>query len=248
MSFWSRLAKIALPVAGIAAAPFTGGSSLWGTIASMAGPAASAIGGATSAAANNRGARGEALLSEEDRRAARERLRQTDDQTAVSAGQLNRQQLDDFYNQSRLREQEGREGRRSAMRDLQVANYVGNRGANAPVTTTSGRTLNTMGLGGRASTDQERQGMQAAAREIMTRLEGGNPLPAPERQPTFQVPSAGRPRLYDEQFSLPSNVMNPSIWERIGNIAGPALGMIGQFGQRGSGPRADFDPTEYGAE
>jgi hypothetical protein len=54
MGFWSTLGKIALPAAGIAAAPFTGGSSLLATlggIASKAAPIAGAIGSVASGAA-----------------------------------------------------------------------------------------------------------------------------------------------------------------------------------------------------
>lgn len=54
MGFWGTLGKIALPVAGIAAAPLTGGTSLLatlGSIASKAAPIAGAIGNVASGAA-----------------------------------------------------------------------------------------------------------------------------------------------------------------------------------------------------
>lgn len=43
MGFWSTLGKIALPAAGIAAAPFTGGTSLLGTLGSIGGTVAKGI-------------------------------------------------------------------------------------------------------------------------------------------------------------------------------------------------------------
>src|SRR5262245_32720463 len=52
MSFLSVLKKIALPVAGVAAAPFTGGASLIPTLIGAGGAAASAASGAM---ANTRG-------------------------------------------------------------------------------------------------------------------------------------------------------------------------------------------------
>ena len=151
-----------------------------------------------------------------------------------------------------MREQEGRVGRTSAFKDLQHAEYVGNRGEPAPVVTTSGRTLNTMGLGPRASTDAERAGATGLRDEVLTRLQGGNPLPMPERAPTFQVPSAGRPRMYDSQFTVDPRLRQPGLMERIGNIAGPVLGAIGTQQRPGVSTTRpvplDYDPNEYGVE
>ena len=241
-----KIASIAGPIAatvltGGAAAPtlFAGGAGgIFGKIASMAGPIGSGIGAMSGAAAKNRGTGIEAQLAEEDRRLGRARLQQGDDSNAISAGNLNRQALDDFHTQSRLREVEGREGRRSAMQDLQVANYVGNRGDAPPAVTTSGKTLNTMGLGPRASTDQEKAGMAAAAKEVMMRLEGGNPLEAPTRPTDFQLPSSGVPKLYDQPFNLDPKLLKPGMFERIGDILGPVMTAYGRQGQKA--------PIDYG--
>ena len=47
MGFWSTLGKIAIPAAGIAAAPFTGGASLLGTLGSVGGNIAKGINAAS---------------------------------------------------------------------------------------------------------------------------------------------------------------------------------------------------------
>ena len=232
MSILSKIGKIASWAAPIAATVMTGGAAaptLFGKIASMAGPISQGIGAMTSAAGKNRGTNVDIAFKEEEARRERERLRQGDDTIAINAGNLTRQQIDDYHNQSRLREIEGREGRGQAMKDIQVANYVGNRGEAPPAMTTSGKQLNTMGLGPRASTEQEKAGMAAAAQEIMTRLQGGNPLDKPEMAAPVVLPGAGKPRLYDEQFGIDPKLTKPGLMERIGGIAGPLLGAAGSI-------------------
>lgn len=242
MSILSKLgniAKFAAPIAASFALPGIGGPlasgamGLFGKVAGAAPGILSALGAGTSAAAgssaNNRGVELDARFGEESARQGRERLRQTDDANAISAGGLNRQATDDYHTQMRLRDQEGRAGRAQGMRDLQIANYVANRGPQEPVVTTSGKTLNTMGLGARESTDQEKAGMQAAAKEIMMRLEGGNQLPTPKQPTAFQMPSARQPKLYDEQFGLDPKLLKPGLLEKIGGIVGPALTGFGNI-------------------
>lgn len=54
MSFLSTLAKIAGPIAGVAAAPFTGGASLLGTLGSIGGALGPVLGGAAKGSADQR--------------------------------------------------------------------------------------------------------------------------------------------------------------------------------------------------
>jgi hypothetical protein len=254
MGFWSALgkvAKIAAPIASMAipipgVGPAVGGlmSKLGGAAASgmvgkIAGAAASGIGAATSAAANNRGAQVDAGLSEEDRNQGRERLMLDNDQNAISAGNLNRAATNDYHVNSVAREAEGRSERNDAFKGLQRAEYVANRtGYVAP------EGSRTFGFGPKAATADEKTGAAALKNEVMARLQGGNTLPTVEKPSDFVLPSAGRSHLYDTPYKIDPNLLKQSIWEKIGNVAGPVLATGSSTGIFDGKVKPKLDPYE----
>jgi hypothetical protein len=174
MGFWSTFGKIALPAASIAAAPFTGGSSLLGLLGTggkavadiigKAGPAigaaGSALGAASQGAATNRGQEfsGQALLE-----------------------QLLQQRDSQFQNQTIAREQEGRASGTDAWRKLLASQRT-----LSPSTRPS---LSPYSVAPRQATDTERQGASAMSAEVMARLQGGNPMAPVTQRPLAMDPS-----------------------------------------------------------
>lgn len=103
MSFFGKLGKILLGGAGIAAAPFTGGASLAGTIGGIAGAAGSALGSAAQASASNRGSQLEAEVVRESLDQARQR---------------------EAFDQSMQYERESRESAADAYKRERVSQYL----------------------------------------------------------------------------------------------------------------------------
>lgn len=203
MSIWSKLGKIALAAAPIAAAPFTGGGSLalLPTVLSAGGAVASAMSGS---AAANRDAKATASLAQQKEQDQQQR---------------------DFQDQMIARETSDRAGQSDAWKKLQQASYVAGGGANqAPTMTTSGRALAPTSFSPKAAGADEvaaATALQGQTRDDLMagrfHTNGGAPTPL----------TAPKPFVFDPKL------LDPSIWEKLGGIAGPALGAIGgMMGQK----------------
>jgi len=148
MSFWGKLAKIALGAGGVVAAPFTGGTSLIPTIAGAAGSALGAIGDAKTA---NRNAGIDLAAQTELINEARQR---------------------DYRNAAAQREQDRRDSGREAFREMQHAQYMASGGAGDY----KPRFGSGFGFGPKASTPAEIEAANQYLAEQQRRLAAGDSL------------------------------------------------------------------------
>lgn len=152
-------------VAGIAGAPFTGGASLIPTlIGTGAEIAGHALSAKSQANAQNRGNQFEGQLD-------LQRLLMERDQQAQSM--------------NIAREQEGRAGQGSAFARLLGAQHVLNPAAHTQ--------LSPYSVAPRQATDAERTGADALSQEVLARLQGGNPIAAPQQSPLTVDPRLLKP-------------------------------------------------------
>lgn len=186
MGFLSGLGKV-LGVAGAGlAAPFTGGGSLaaLGPLLGAGGALASGLGAKSQADANNRGEKFSGQLDLE--RLLMDRDKQAQD-LAIS------------------REQEGRTGQTDAFRKLLSSQHI-----LTPATQTH---LSPYSAPSRVATDAERTSADALTRQMLARIQGGNPIaPVAPRAPAID------PRL-----------LNAGTGESITGWLSALLPALGQF-------------------
>lgn len=198
MSFWDILGKIAGVAAPIVTAPFTAGTSL----AALPSALGKAVGGAATAAGNNR-------LNQEELALQANRDNITGN-TAAETALLNRSK------------QEGTE-RRSALIDMARASDTRNQNISP---------FNTRGP--KKYSDDYMQALTALEQAGLTRLKA---------DPTYSTNHMAGLRSYqplDIKNLQGSTNTQPSIWERRGQFAGPALSVVGALtGQ----PRPEDDPN-----
>lgn len=116
--------------------------------------------------------------------------------------QLRDNEARDYNDANLARSVEGRASGNDALKNVLRTQYIQNRQGYTPK-----NGLPSYGFGPTASTDVEKQGAAAYGNEAMGRLEGGNPLPAP----------------HQANFTLDPNLTHQSMWEKVGNVAAPAL-------------------------
>lgn len=171
MSWLSNIGKILGGVGSVAAAPFTGGTSLaWLPAALGAGGAA--LGAIGQSKAQNRDAQ---LGAQSDM-----------DRQLLLRAQLDAQGDRDFFDQGIRREEEGRASGTDAWKKLLMAQRTLSPAQRPNVSPYSAPQ--------RMPTDMERQGADAMSAEVMARLQGGNPIQAPTRRAPLP-PSMMDPRL-----------------------------------------------------
>lgn len=213
MGFLSGLGKILGIGGSLAAAPFTGGSSLaWLPAALGAGGAA--LGALGQGQAQNRGAQFGGQMDLSSLLLSRE----------LGQAGLQGDADQDFFNQNLMREQEGRASRNDAMRSLMGAGRVLNPGPRPQ--------LSPYSVKPREFSDTERQGAQAMQAEVMSRLQGGNALPQVERrQVNIGMPTVD-PRL-----------LQPGAMENISSWLAPILSGLGAFTNQQRQPPLPGMPT-----
>lgn len=163
MSFWGGLGKVLGTVGSVAAAPFTGGTSLaWLPAALGAGGAA--LGAIGQSKAQNRDAQYSGQLD-------LERLLMARDQQQ--------------FNNTLAREQDGRESGSDAWRKLLAAQRTISPGPRPQ--------LSPYSVAPRQATGAEMDGANAMTAEVMARVQGGNPLPMPAQRPMSVDPRLLKP-------------------------------------------------------
>jgi len=155
---WKEVLGGIAGIGGIAAAPFTGGTSLSWVPAAL-GAAGAGLGAMSQSQASNRG----------NKFAGQSDLAQQMMMRDLGQGNLEGQADRDFHSQSLSREQDGRAGRQDAWRKLQSAERTLSPGAQPQ--------LSTYSIAPREATANERSGAGALSAEVLARLQGGNPLP-----------------------------------------------------------------------
>lgn len=181
MGFWGTLGKIGGAIGAIGAVPFTGGGSL-AALGPILGAAGAGLGAISQAQASNRG---EKFGGQMDL----ERLLMERDQQ--------------FFNNTLAREQDGRAGQSDAFRKLLAASHVSNPGPRPQ--------LSPYSIAPRQASEAELSGADALTQQVLARLQGGNPIAAPQMRPT----------------SVDPKLLNPGLFERIAGYASPVLGTLG---------------------
>lgn len=199
MGFWSSLLKIAAPVASIAAAPFTGGTSLLGltgTAAKVAQLGAAGLGAVANTSASNRSTNADYDLKQQEQQ-------QNQQRDYWSA-------LNNFYNAQMQREKTNSTARADNVRQLQQAEYIANNTANY----TPKNGLPSYGFGPHAATSNEIAGANTLKDEIMARM-------GKDAVPEFQAPTAPTP------FTIDPKYRSAGTWEKIAGLASPFLAAAG---------------------
>jgi hypothetical protein len=195
MSFWSTLAKIG----GYAAAPLTGGASI--PIGNTIG---NALGSAAGSMAGNRSGQfsGQMDLA---------RLLQERDQNNRMLGL----QADNNYVSNQIaREQEGRAGQQDAWRKLLSAQHT--------LSPTQLPTVSTYQAPMRMPTDAERSGADALTQQVLSRLQGGNPL--------AEVQRSNVASQYDPMSTVDPKLLKPGMLEKILGIGSAVSSSLPIFG------------------
>jgi len=107
------------------------------------------------------------------------------------------------FQNSLMREQEGRTGTSDAWRKLLSAQHMLNP-AQMP-------SLSPYALPQRQASDAERTGADALTQQVLARLQGGNPIPSFQQSP----------------MTVDPKLLDPGIFERIAGYASPALSLYG---------------------
>jgi hypothetical protein len=188
MGFWSKLGKIGLGVGAGAGALFTGGASL-AALPGILGAAGAGLGAAAQGSASNRGEKFGGQMDLERLLLEREQQGQ---QLAIG------------------REQEGRAGSSDAWRKLLAAQHTLSPGARPQL-------AGQYSVAPRMATDDERTGADALTREVMARLQGGNPIP----------------RIAPRPLEVDRNLLNAGGFEKFAGIASPFLSMLSKFKRQG---------------
>lgn len=250
MGFWGTLGKIALPVAGIAAAPFTGGTSLLGTLGGLGGtvanginaamPALGALGqvasGASQGMAQGRQAEANIALQQQQLR------NQTASDAAADAFRRSQLQNQDAHGRAGfgLAQQQFRTGlpetyARQAMKgglqaNLQDVNIQKPAGSTIPsFNITGGLRPSAMGPEARAA------GQEMARKALEMQLAGGPPeLSIPEL-------SMGQGYQAPTEMAMPQSGWAEKLLGGVG-IGGSVLGALGSIGRQGD-PADQITPT-----
>jgi hypothetical protein len=209
MGFWSTLGKIALPVAGIAAAPFTGGASLLGTLGSIGGNVAKGINAALPVA----GAIG-SVASGAAKGGADQRLREQSG--LLSEANIRRAQASDQYEAGLSSAKFDREGQDRAKKQQILMTLLGN-------TKDQSITPGNPAIAGRMPTvtGGARPSNLTGNSEALMQLLGQPQSQAPTYQapPSFALPQAGAGEKILGGVGLGSSLLS---------ALGPLLAGIGQ--------------------
>lgn len=136
------------------------------------------------------------------------------------AGQMDLERLlmdrdESLFGRQLAREQEGRAGSSDAWRKLLSAQRLMNPGSRPQ--------LSPYSVAPRQSSTEELSGADALTREVLARLQGGNPIPQVTERPMNVDPS----------------LMDPGVFERIAGYASPALSYLGRQPQTIANSRGD---------
>lgn len=215
MSFFGKLGKILLGGAGIAAAPFTGGASLAGTIGSIAGAAGSALGSAAQASASSRGAGLEAELVAE---------------------QLNQQRQRD-YNDAALRyDQQDRESAADAYKRERISQYLDSPQARAGYKPAdiniAGTKMSSFGFGPQATTQSE---VDAARQYAQQNAQGsfGQRVARPTTPERYEFdPNLLKPGTFEKFANIAAPIATGvggvmGARDRLGRMTGGNTGITG---------------------
>lgn len=194
MGFWSVLGNIGKGLIGLG-----GGGTDEGKIASrvaeILGGAGAGLGAYSQARASNRGNQFAGQLDLGQLLLQREALK----------GQADR----DYHSQSLSREQDGRAGRRSAWLDLHRAQRT--------LSPAQRPNVSPYAAPQRMSTAEERAGADALTREVMARLQGGNPLPEVTRREVATP-------------NVDTDLLRAGGAERVTGVLSPILRLLGRGG------------------
>jgi len=112
------------------------------------------------------------------------------------------------FNNSLLREQEGRTGASDAWKKLLSAQHT--------LSPAAMPNLSPYGLPQRQATDAERTGADALTQQVLARLQGGNPIPQFQQSPNMVDPK----------------LLDPGLFERIAGYASPFLTAYGALASK----------------
>lgn len=180
---WGKLGSILGSIGSVAAAPFTGGTSLaWLPAALGAGGAA--LGAIGQSKTQNRDAQLGAQFDLQGLLLGREGLETARDR--------------DYVDQSLAREQEGRTSGTDAWKKLIAAQRTINPGPRPQ--------LSPYSVAPRQTTDVERAGADAMTQEVMARLQGGNSMAMPTRREALPMPAM------DPKLMQPGGMESAAGW------------------------------------